>query len=281
MQHAGGRDPRKAPPIAYFRNDDVNELSSELIAISELLWEANVPVIHTVEPGNVTDECVAWLLEMKAKHGRLLEIMQHGYDHTKHDKGEFGGSRGYDEQHADLKRGMAIMDERFGDQWFRCVNFPFGPYNRDTLRAVDDLGFLVFNGHFNPRPSRRMFYKVGHALRRGQIKDKHISYHLGHYPGVKAFPIDMVITYIAKYTGAYGSQSCDFHDLDFLMQRFEAARRHINVIGWLLHHRYHHTEAGVAIVRDSIDEMRRRLPEIEFWNFEEIYRAFGPATAAS
>ena len=104
---------------------------------------------------------------------------------------------------------------------------------------------------------------------------RHISHHLEVYPGTSTFTIDMALTYIARYYGNYGSQECDWFDVDFLMHRFEEARRHINVIGWLLHHRYHCTEASNQLVRDTIDAMRRRVPDIEFWNFEEIYQAFG------
>lgn len=275
MQHI----PRAVSPelvVAFFRNDDVNELTPELIAISELLFAEGIPIIHAVEPGNVTDACVDWLLEKKARHGRLLEIMQHGYNHTKHFSGEFGGKRAYQEQYDDLRRGREIMNRRFGDRWFPAVNFPYGPYNQATIRAVDDLGYTVFNGHYNPRLSRRLFYLIGRLLGRGQIMNRHISHHLEIYPGTHVFTIDMAISYIDRYLGNYGSNQCEWFDTPALMQRFAAAKRHIHVIGWLLHHRYHSTPASLKLVKDTITAMRQSDPGIEFWNFEEIHAAYAP-----
>ncbi|MCP4546472.1 MAG: polysaccharide deacetylase family protein [bacterium] len=263
------------PPIVFFRNDDVNELTPELIELTALLVAENVPIIHTVEPGNVTEECVAWLLRQKAEHGRLVELMQHGWNHSWHGVGEFGGDRSYDDQYRDLSRGKQIMDDKFGDQWFPAVNFPFGPYNQDSIRIVGELGFTVFNGHFNPRLSRRLFYKVGRFLKRGQILGKHVSYHLENYARTDIFTIDVVLSYIKKYHGEHGSIDCDFHDLETLFARYDSARRFVNIIGWLLHHRFHHTPASMRLVGDSITELRSRVPDLEFWNFEEICRAHG------
>lgn len=271
--------PRKLKPepvVAFFRNDDVNELTPELVAISELFFTAGIPIIHAVEPGNLSDACANWLIEKKAQHGRLLEIMQHGYNHTKHSAGEFGGSRAFQEQYDDLRRGRDIMDRRFGDRWFPAVNFPYGPYNQATIRAVDEIGYKVFNGHYNPRLSRRLFYLIGRLLGKGQLLSRHVSHHLEIYPGTHVFTIDMAISYIDRYRGHYGSTDCDWFPLAALMERFAAARRHIEVIGWLLHHRYHTTPASVKLVQDSIDAMRRAAPGIEFWNFEEIHAAYAP-----
>lgn len=269
----------QGPLIAFFRNDDVNELTPELIAVSEIFFAAGIPIIHAVEPGNLTDACVDWLIEKKLQHGRLLEIMQHGYNHTKHQSGEFGGTRSYREQYDDLRRGREIMERRFGEHWYPAVNFPYGPYNQATIRAVDDLGYAIFNGHYNPRLSRRLFYVIGRILHKGQLLNRHISHHLEIYPGTHTFTIDMAISYIEHYRGNYGSSDCDWYSLDALMDRYEATKRHINVIGWLLHHRYHQTPASLKLVQDSIDAMRRRDPAIEFWNFEEIHAAFGPQGA--
>lgn len=274
MHRSAGHNGGAETPVAFFRNDDVNELSPELIRLSEVFFEAQIPIIHAVEPGNVTDECVEWLLAMKKKHGRLLEIMQHGYNHVKHNSGEFGGKRSFKEQYDDLQRGMAIMDDRFGDNWFRAVNFPYGPYNQATIRAVDTLGFVVFNGHYNPRFSRRLFYAIGQLLGKGQIFRRHVSHHLRTYPDTNTFTIDMAIIYNSDFYGHYGSHDCEWEELNDLMALFNAAQQQINVIGWLLHHRYHQETESLDLVRQTIQGMKARVPDIEFWNFEEIYQVY-------
>jgi len=65
-------------PVFYFRNDDVNVLEDELINVTRRCTDEDVPITHTVEPANVTDECVQWLRNEKAKNPRLVELMQHG-----------------------------------------------------------------------------------------------------------------------------------------------------------------------------------------------------------
>jgi len=223
----------------------------------------------------VTDDAVAWLLAEKEREPRLVEIMQHGFDHVKRDKGEFGGNRSYDDQYKDLFRGKQIMKEKFGKDFLPCLNFPFGPYNKHSMRAVDDLGYRIVSSHYNYRLSRRLMYAVGHFLRRGQIKDRHISYHLGYYPRTKLYSIDMAVSFIESYLGEYGSRDCVFHSADFVVQKTKAFIPYTPVIGILLHHRFHTSVTSL----DLITEVLRRLqevPGVEFLNMGEIYDRYCP-----
>ena len=69
--------------IIFFRNDDVRDvLDDSLIGLTELCLKHQVPIAHAVEPANVTPEVVDWLMATKKKHKRLIEIIQHGYDHS-------------------------------------------------------------------------------------------------------------------------------------------------------------------------------------------------------
>ena len=260
-------------PIFYFRNDDVNVLEDELVSVAARCMDEGVPLTHAVEPANVTNEAVTWLLEEKARRPRLVEIMQHGYDHVKRDRGEFGGRRPYEDQYRDLERGKKIMHDHFGNAFLPCLNYPFGPYNRHSMRAADKLGFRVVSSHYNCRPSRRLMYRVGHLLRRGQILDRHISYHLGRYPGTGLFSIDMAVSLIESYIGEYGSRRCVFHDLDWVRCRIDAFQRHTPVIGVLLHHRFHGDEASLDLISETIRHLKS-LPDSEFLNMGEIYQRF-------
>lgn len=81
--------------IFFFRNDDLrNKLDDSLIKITDLFIKYNIPITHSVEPANVSEEVVKWLVDVKKKYPDLIEIMQHGYEHkikNNFKKGEFGG----------------------------------------------------------------------------------------------------------------------------------------------------------------------------------------------
>ena len=57
-------------PVFYLRNDDINILDEELINVSRRCTDENVPITHAVEPANVTDDAVAWLLKEKQKDAK-------------------------------------------------------------------------------------------------------------------------------------------------------------------------------------------------------------------
>ncbi len=262
-------------PVFYFRNDDVNILDRELQAVTARCVDEGVPITHTVEPANVSDETVDWLLQQKAHDPRLIEITQHGYDHVERDVGEFGGKRSHEDQFADLSRGRQMLVERFGAGFFPCLNFPFGPYNRSSMRAADDLGFRVICSHYNCRLSRRVMYGVGHLLGLGQILGKHISYHLDFYPRTGMFCVDMAVSFIARYIGPHGSVTCDFHPLEVMERNIRKFIPFTPVIGVLLHHRYHHTEQSLDLITDTIRTIKT-IPDAEFLNIEEIYNRYCP-----
>ncbi|MBT3316703.1 polysaccharide deacetylase family protein [bacterium] len=262
-------------PIFYFRNDDVNVLDEELINVTRRCTDEGVPITHTVEPANVTDECIDWLIAEKSKNPRLVELMQHGYDHVERDVGEFGGNRSYEDQFADLSTGKRILQEKLGDAYLPCLNFPFGPYNKNSMRAADDLGFRIICSHYNHRLSRRIMYAVGHALNLGQILDKHVSYHLGTYPRTGMYCIDMAVSFIDKYIGEHGSNTCEFHSAEKMAENITPFLNFTPVIGVLLHHRFHHTEESLDLITKTIRHIKT-IPGAEFLNIEEIYNRTCP-----
>ena len=164
-----------------FRNDDVNILDKELIRLTKIFMDRCIPITYAVEPANVTTETINWLKQMKKDIPDLIEIVQHGWDHSWHGKGEFGIGRSYNQQLNDLQRGKEKLENIFGDDFFPMITIPFSVYNRDTIKAADSLHYKVVSGHYNYRISRRLFYFVGHILGKGQLFGRHISIHLNYY----------------------------------------------------------------------------------------------------
>lgn len=259
--------------ILFFRNDDVRgALDDSLIETTNLFITHRIPITHAVEPANVTPDVVEWLLGVKKAHPDLIEIMQHGYDHTiknKNQKGEFGGQRTYEEQFDDIKKGKELMNRHFGDQWFECFNFPYAPYNPDAIRAVNDVGYKVLNSHYNSGLSRRIFYFAGHLLRKGFFLNHHVSWNLKTYPGTSLFEIDMNVSFIKKYLNEQtGSVMLTLDEL--IEHTREYARQ--RTIGVLLHHRYHDTAEKIDLVDQYLAWCRTQ--PLEYKTIEAIYEQY-------
>lgn len=253
-----------------FRNDDVNTLTPELQRFTDLLLEQNLPITHTVEPGNMTKETIGWLRRLKSSHPKLIEIVQHGWKHIRYGAGEFSDERSYEEQYHDLSEGKKRMEEAFGTDFFPMLTFPFGCYNEDTLKAADRLGYKVISSNFNCRISRQVFYLIGRLLHRSRIYGRTVSYHLKYRPGTNLFEIDSSISFISKYFDDFGDD-CEMLSANEIMERFQSARKFSSVIGFLFHHRYHRKQHHIQLI-DDVTQSLKSLTDVQFVTFEETYK---------
>ncbi len=260
--------------IIFFRNDDVrNKLDDSLIELTMLFISHEIPLTHAVEPANITKEVAEWLLQVKKEYPDLIDIMQHGYDHTvknKFQKGEFGGQRTYIEQFNEIKRGKELMDNWFGELWFSAFNFPYAPYNLEAIKALDDCGFKVINSHFNSRVSRRIFYLLGHSLNKGFFLNHHVSWNLNFYPNTKLFEIDVNTGFIKKYYNEL--YDCEMLNLSELKKETSQYLKY-KTIGVLLHHRYHNSENKIKLVNEYL-KWCKSVSNFEFWSLKNIYETF-------
>jgi hypothetical protein len=259
--------------IMFFRNDDVRAtIDRSLVELTDLFIKHEIPITHALEPANLTLDVVNWLIDLKKRYPHLIEIMQHGYDHTiknKQKMGEFGGQRDYDEQYNDIKKGKDLMDKYFGNLWFRAFNFPFGPHNLDAVRAVDDCNFVVLNSHFNRKTDRQIFYFFGHLLNKGIWLNHRISWNLDYFPNTNLFSVDMNISFISRYIN--DDTECEMLSIDTLKKETIAYSKY-RTIGLLLHHRYHNTPEKVKLVDDYLGWAREQ--NYSFSNMQGIYERF-------
>jgi peptidoglycan/xylan/chitin deacetylase (PgdA/CDA1 family) len=133
----------------FFRNDDVDDDEPQLRKLLRFFLERNTPVNLGVIPGRLTAACVELLLESVGSAPALFELNQHGWLHQNHEregrKFEFGPSRTYAEQLADITRGQERMTEAFGPNWFPVFIPPWNRCTEETLRAIDRLGFRALS----------------------------------------------------------------------------------------------------------------------------------------
>ena len=257
----------------FFRNDDVNRMEPGLVEVTDLLCDQGVPVSHAVEPANLTDECRDFLM---SRVERGVEIIQHGYAHVPHDVGEFGGTRSRADQEADLVAGLRIMKESFGDSFFQAMSFPFGSYNEHTIPLLEELGYPVVSCHWRHQTSRRVFYQLGRILGRGQWLGKHISHHLGKYPGTQVTEISVTISPICRYFPDQSDTACEFLSLPALQEIFQVCRRQSPVVGIVLHHRFRADERALSQLADFVSWIKAQ-PGIEFTDLRGVSGMMTPA----
>lgn len=250
----------------FFRNDDVNRMEAGLVEMTDLLNRLGACVSHAVEPANLVPEVRDWLLE---RHGKGVEIIQHGFAHTRHDRGEFGGARPADEQRRDLAQGQVIMREAFSEAFYPAMSFPYGSYNDHTMPILNGLGYTVVSCHWRHQRSRQLFYGVGRLLGRGRLLDRHVSHHLRAYPGTNLREISVCISPIRRYHPGQGPTACEFFGPDELRAQFHRCRALSPVVGVVLHHRFHGEPAHLALLADFAAWIKEQ-PGIEFADLAEI-----------
>lgn len=263
--------------IVFIRNDDVNILDDTFVRFVDCFIAHNIPLALAVEPANLTPEMVQYLLKARTSYPSLIEIVQHGWSHATHDLGEFGGSRGYKDQLADISRGLDVMRTNFGEAFFPAFTFPFGQYNEHTIRVLNELDYLVFSSKFNSSLTAQIFYWFGRLAHRKWMFDRRISYHLGRYPGSNLEEISTTISPIKKYIGPHGSTECVFQSLETLKSQYLASSKRTPVVGIILHHRYHAGTERMSVLVQFI-EWLAEMDGVRFMTLHDIYQTLHPAS---
>lgn len=263
--------------IMFFRNDDVNELDETFIRFVEFFIAHRIPLVLAVEPANVTPEMVQYLLEARSIHPGLIEIIQHGWSHAKHDRGEFGGRRGYPDQLDDIGRGLNVMQTSFGEAFFPAFCSPFGQCNEHTIQVLSELGYRVFCSKFNISFSAQIFYWFGRLARRKWMFDRRISYHLGRYPGCSLDEISISLNPVKKNPGSVGSSECVFKTFETLKSQYLISRKRTPVVGILLHHRYYADPDRMSLLVQFV-EWLTAVDGVRFMTLEDIYQVLHPAS---
>ncbi|MGH9935504.1 MAG: DUF2334 domain-containing protein, partial [Blastocatellia bacterium] len=147
------RQQQIAPLRLFFRDDDVDEDEAALRRLLQLFLRRGAPINLGVIPGRLTAAGGELLAQSVRAAPALLELNQHGWRHINHESGrergsrkcEFGPSRTYAEQLADIAQGQARMTEAFGPYWFPVFIPPGNRCTEDTYRALDQLGFRALS----------------------------------------------------------------------------------------------------------------------------------------
>jgi len=132
----------------FFRNDDVCHTTYKFNRFHEIFKRNNIPIIHAVIPGQLSEECKSFLIREKQNNPESLSLVQHGWLHKNYGrlrKYEFGPSRDYNQQKQDIESGFKVMKDTFGNQFTKLFVPPFHIFNKNTTKVIKELGFLGFS----------------------------------------------------------------------------------------------------------------------------------------
>ena len=140
---------RTAPLHVFFRDDDADEDVPPLRRLLELFRQQQTPLNLAVIPGRLTAAGRDCLLQAVEAAPALIELHQHGWQHLNHElagrKCEFGPSRSFAKQLADIQQGQLRMTEAFGPHWFSAFVPPWNRCTDTTVQALAQLGFRVLS----------------------------------------------------------------------------------------------------------------------------------------
>jgi hypothetical protein len=221
----------------FFRDDDVDEDEKTLRQLLDLFNQLQTPVNLEVIPRSLTDEAIALLRQCPRL---LFELNQHGWRHANHEregrKCEFGASRGFDEQVADIAAGQRRMNEAFGGDWSPVFTPPWNRCAEATYRALDQLGFAALSKDRGKRPVS------GH-----QFREISITLDVYRWKGEPA---------MKSPENIFGELVAQMGELD--------------TIGILLHHKVMDS-AAFSFLRRLIESLRA-CPNVRFHTFQNLLR---------
>lgn len=262
-----------AATAVFFRDDDAGALNAPLRAVVELLLAERVPCNYQIVPAHLSPEAAEYLCERSRAHPELLRLNQHGYEH-RHTLGgqptfaEFSGDRSYQDQHAAIAKGRAILERMLGDQHGpKVFTPPCHKYDRNTLQALEALGFTVFSAGVKGSPAAQAYYAVGRALGRITLLGKRVSYHGARIPSTGLVELSGAIDVDEQLdrTGRKIVKSASA--LEQELRNCLAARP--AVLGVMLHHDNYVDDAKLETLRAFIGVLRRE-PSVRFANLESI-----------
>lgn len=133
----------------FFRDDDVDDDEDSLRKLAEVFLERGIALNLAVIPGRLTRQGAALLHNYLRESPELIGLDQHGFLHVNHEsegrKCEFGPSRSFDRQRADIAEGRRMFSDEFGERISPVFVPPWNRCTPSTRRALVELGFSAIS----------------------------------------------------------------------------------------------------------------------------------------
>lgn len=243
-----GRDGQEAH--FFLRDDDSDVVEDTLRSLLDICRRHRAAVNLAAIPGSLTDGGARFLREHVSAHPELVEVHQHGWMHVNHEpqgkKCEFGPTRSFAEQLADIAAGKARMDEAFGNAWFPAFTPPWNRCTEETRRALEELGFSVLStdGGFRRLPNYH-FQQIPVTLDVFRWKGNRTLRPAGEIVGELILQMERRQT-VGILLHHKVMDSAAFHFLDWLLaeiRRYPLARFHT----------FHGMTAALAVTGDRVE----------------------------
>lgn len=235
----------------FVRDDDVGPLTDELKAFAEAFMAREVPVSYQVIPARLTEECADYLLALERARPDLIEFGQHGLHHQmtlggRTLKREFGPERSFEEQSADISRGLELLYERLGRaRRIEIFTPPQHKFDRSTVRAAAAAGHGIFSVAAYATARHQAAYRLGRRLSLGSVLHHGISFHPGVRPEAE---IREVSISVAADNGRFVTTPPSS-----LSTAVAAAGRWSDVVGVMFHHAIYRGREGREDVGRAAD----------------------------
>jgi hypothetical protein len=270
------RESDRKPGAHYFvRNDDVGPLDDELKAFAEAFMSREVPVSYQIIPARLTDVCADYLLALERARPDLVEFGQHGLCHQMTLRGrplkrEFGPERSFEQQRADIDRGLEILCERLGrERRIEIFTPPQHKFDRSTVVAAAAAGHRIFSAAAYATRRHQGAYALGRRLGLGSVLHHGISHHGGDRPEARIREISISV---AVDNGR--SIKCAAAALPGAL---EAAARRTAVVGLMFHHAVYTGAEGRTALLAAADALAQLGAE----RFERLGRLDAVSCAAA
>lgn len=142
----------------FFRNDDVDVVEDNLIELLDVFGGAGVPLSLAIIPARLTDDAIRSIGDYLDRFPYLFEPHQHGFQHVNHEltgrKCEFGPSRTYAQQRADITAGHRLLKQAFGPHLAPIFTPPWNRCTRETFAVLDEIDFRILSRDRSEAPIR-------------------------------------------------------------------------------------------------------------------------------
>ncbi|MBE7472496.1 MAG: hypothetical protein DPW09_19610 [Anaerolineae bacterium] len=140
----------------FLRDDDIDEDEESLRHLLDISFSRGTPLNLEIIPGRLTPAAIKLLKAYKRYLPHLLELNQHGWQHHNHEnegrKCEFGISRTFDQQLADISQGKRLLEDIFGERFYPVFTPPWNRCAAATFAALDQLEFKVLSKDWDQQP---------------------------------------------------------------------------------------------------------------------------------
>lgn len=142
-------DEAPQPVDLFVRDDDAGWDDDALHRLLDVTTAASVPIDLAAIPQAVTPGLAAQLMQRQDSARGLIGVHQHGFAHLNHEPSgrrcEFGESRAWSWQCADLVAGREVLEGLFGDRLDPIFTPPWNRCSDVTPGLLADLGFAALS----------------------------------------------------------------------------------------------------------------------------------------